>query len=330
MRLCLRRREFIGGIGSAVAWPLAARAQQRPMPVIGFLGIETPNVFADRVRAFRQGLSEMGYVEGRNVAIAFQWAGGHYDLLPTLADEFVRQRVSVLVAVGTGQAAAAAKAATPTIPIVFYTGRDPVAAGLVTSLNRPGGNLTGVTGLGAELRSKRLELLHEAVPAATSLGFLVNPAVPLASDVGMKFKDAARTRRLDLHFLEAASEREFDEVFLKVRQLRAVGLVIEANPYFLSRGEQLGALSIRHRVPAILVNRDFVAGGGLMSYGSNLYDNLRLVGLYTGRILKGEKPADLPVQQSTKVELFLNLKTAKALGITVPPTLYALANEVIE
>ena len=326
----MKRRQFISLLGgAAVASPFVARAQQA-MPVIGFLGIETPNVFADRVRGFRQGLSDMGYVEGRNVTIAFQWAGGNYDLLPTLADEFVRQRVSVLVAVSTSQAARAARAATATIPIVFYTGSDPVAAGLVTSLNRPGGNLTGVTGLGGELAPKRLELLREAVPAATSLGILVNSALPPALDDTMKMKDAARTLGLDLHFLETASEREFDGVFLKVLQLRAGGLVIWANPYFQSRGEQLGALSVRHRVPAMLANRDFVAAGGLMSYGSSLYDNLRLVGLYTGRILKGDKPADLPVQQPTKVELFLNLKTAKALGLTMPLSLLGRADGVIE
>jgi putative ABC transport system substrate-binding protein len=299
----IRRRQFITLLGgAAVASPLVARAQQA-MPVIGFLGIETPNVFAERVGAFRQGLSEMGYVEGRNAAIAFQWAGGNYDLLPTLANEFVRQRVSVLVAVGTAQPALAAKAATATIPIVFYVGGDPVADGLVTSLNRPGGNLTGVTGLGGELSPKRLELMHEAVPAATSLAILVDPGTP-APDTLMKIKDAARTRRLDLHFLDATNEREFEAVFLKVLQLRVGGLVIAAHPLLLSRSEMLGALSVRHRVPAILVNRNFVAAGGLMSYGSNLNDNMRLVGIYTGRILKGEKPADLPVQQSTKIELF--------------------------
>jgi putative ABC transport system substrate-binding protein len=316
----MRRRDLITLLGgAAVASPRAARAQQA-MPVIGFLGLETPNVFADRVRAFRQGLSEMGYVEGRNVAIAFQWAGGNYDLLQTLADELVRQRVSVLVAGGTTQAARAAKAATATIPIVFRIGNDLVATGLVSSLNRPGGNLTGVTGLGAELRPKRIEFLHEAVPTATSLGFMINPGNS-ASDAWMRIKDAARTRGLDLHFLDAASEREFDGAFLKVLQLRAGGLVIDANPLFTDRGERLGALSVRHRIPAISVSRDFVTAGGLMSYGSSFDDTMRLVGIYTGRVLKAERPADLPVQQSTKVELFLNLKTAKALGLTLPLSL---------
>jgi putative ABC transport system substrate-binding protein len=268
----MRRRDLITLMGgAALASPLVVRAQQA-MPVIGFLGIETPNVFADRD---------------------------------------------------------AAKAATATIPVVFFTGGDPVADGLVASLNRPGGNLTGVTGLGTELSPKWLELLHEAVPTATSFGFMLDPRIP-ASATSMKIKDAARARGLDLHFLNATSEREFEGVFLKLRQLRAGGLVITNNPIFGSRGEMLGALSIRHRVPAISVRRDFVAAGGLMSYGSNINDNMRLVGVYTGRILKGEKPADLPVQQSTKVELFLNLKTAKALGLTLPISLLGRADEVIE
>ena len=326
----IRRRELLTLLGGAlVASPLAARAQQA-MPVIGFLGVETPNAFADRVRGFRQGLSEMGYVEGRNVAIVFQWAGGNYGLLPTLADELVRQRVSVLVAISTASAARAAKAATATLPIVFFTGGDPVAAGLVTSLNRPGGNLTGATGLGAELVPKRLELLREAVPAATSLGFMVNPANPPAPDYAMNAKDAAGTLGLDLHFLNAAGEHEFDGVFLKVLQLGAGGLVIYNDPYFTSRSEQLGALSVRHRVPAISVNRDFPAAGGLMSYGNSRNDSMRLVGVYTGRILKGEKPADLPVQQPTKFELFLNLNTAKTFGLTMPLSLLGRADGVIE
>jgi putative ABC transport system substrate-binding protein len=262
----------------------------------------------------------------------FQWTGGHYDLLPTLADELVRQRVSVLVAAGTTRAARVAKAATATIPIVFFSGGDPVAAGLVTSLNRPSGNLTGTTGLGAELVPKRLELLREAVPAATSLAVLVNPGIPepLASNNAMIAKGAARMLGVDLHFLNAASESEFDEVFLKVLQLRAGGLVITPSPLFGTRGEKLGALSVRHRIPVIAVNRDFVAVGGLMSYGTSLNDDLRLVGVYAGRILKGEKPADFPVQQSTKVELFLNLKTAKALGLTMPLSLLGRADGVIE
>src|SRR5262245_15364977 len=275
----MRRREFITLLGgAAAAWPVAARAQQA-MPVVGFLGLETPSVFAERVRAFRQGLSEMGYVEGRNVSIMFQWAGGNYDLLPTLADELVRQRVSVLVAAGTTQAARAAKAAAATIPIVFFAGGDPVATGLVASLNRPVGNLTGVSSLANELLPKRLELLHEAIPTATSLGVLVNPGNPLASDAAMKAKDAARTLGLDLHLLDAASEREFDEVFLKVLRLRAGGLVMSSSPLFGDRGEKLGTLCVRHRVPAISINRDFVTAGGLMSYGSSISDNMRLVGV---------------------------------------------------
>jgi ABC-type uncharacterized transport system substrate-binding protein len=330
----MKRRDFITLLGGAAAsWPVAARAQQPAMPVIGFLGSETPDVFAARVQLFRQGLSETGYVEGRNVALAFQWAGGNYDLLRTLADELVRQRVSVLVAGGTTLAARAAKAATTTIPIVFYVGGDPVGVGLVASLARPGGNLTGVSVLANELLPKRLELLHEIVPAATSVAILLNPSsllVSLPTEMH-NIQDAAQALGLRLHILYAATEREFDAVFLKQLQLRAGGLIISPDPLFGGRSEQLGALSVHHGVPAIGIYRDFVAAGGLMSYGgSGTTDMFRLVGIYTGRILNGEKPADLPVQQATKIELVINLKTAKALGLTVPITLLGRADEVIE
>jgi len=325
--MSIGRRDFVTLIGGAAAWPLAARAQ-RSMPVIGFLGSETPDVFAARTRAFRKGLSETGYVEGRNVALVFQWAGGNYDLLPTLAGELVRQRVSLLVAGGTTVVARAAKAATATIPIVFYTGSDPVAVGLVNSLARPDGNLTGVTPLSAEISPKRLELLHEIVPAASSVAYLVNPSsgLPTLNDM----QTSARALGLVLDVLPATSEREFDAVFLKALELRAGGLVIAADPLFGGHEEQLGALSLRHGVPAIGINRGFAAGGGLMTYGASTTDMFRLVGVYAGRILNGEKVANLPVQQATKVDLTINLKTAKALGITVPLPLLGRADEVIE
>jgi putative ABC transport system substrate-binding protein len=328
----MQRRDFITLLGGAAAWPIAARGQQPKMPVIGFLGSETPDVFAPRVQAFRQGLSETGYVEGRNVALVFQWAGGNHELLQTLADELVRQRVSVLIAGGGSDAARAAKAATTTIPIVFYTGGDPVGLGLVPSLARPGGNLTGVTPLNTELTAKRLELLHEMLPAANSVALLLNPR-PLSQDLSLAkeiTQNAARVLGLDLHFLYAATEREFDEVFLKLLQLRAGGLIIPPDIYFQGRAQQLGALSLRHRVPAIGLYPDFVAAGGLMSYGGNLNDVFRLVGVYTGRILNGEKPVDLPVQQAAKIELTINLKTAKALGLNIPLTLLGRADGVIE
>ena len=322
--LGIRRREFITALGGAAAWPIVARAQ-RSVPVIGFLGAETPDVFAERVRAFRQGLRETGYVEGRNLALVFQWAGGNYELLPTLADELVRQRVSVLVAGGSTPAARAAKAATTTIPIVFFTGGDPVGVGLVDSLARPGGNLTGVAPLGTEILPKRLELLHEMVPAASSVAILASSATEKKS-----IQDSARALGLELDFLYAASEREFANVFLKVLELRVGGLIIAPNPLFAGRAQQLGELSVRHRVPASGTTREFAAAGGLMSYGTSLTDMFRVVGVYAGRILSGEKPGDLPVQQATKVELTINLKTAKALGITVPLTLRGRADEVIE
>jgi putative ABC transport system substrate-binding protein len=325
----MKRREFITLLGgAAAAWPMAVRAQ-RPMPVIGFLGSETPDVFAVRVRAFRQGLSETGYVEGRNVALAFQWAGGNYDLLPTLASELVRQQVSVLVAGGSTLAARAAQAATATIPIVFYTGADPVTVGLVKSLARPGGNITGVTPLANELLPKRLELLHEIVPAASSVAILVNPSSILESQMNA-MQDSAQALGLALHILHAATAREFDAIFLKVLELQAGGLIISPDPLFGGRDEQLGALSLHHRVPTIGINRDFAAAGGLMSYGAGLTDMFRVVGVYAGRILKGEKTAELPVQQATKVDLTINMKTARALGLTMPLTLLGRADEVIE
>jgi putative tryptophan/tyrosine transport system substrate-binding protein len=328
----IRRREFITALGSsAVAWPLAARAQQATTPVIGFLGPASHELFAHRVRAFDQGLSETGYVEGRNVAMEYRWAEGRNDRLPGLAADLVRRRVSVIAAMGSTPAALAAKAATTTIPIVFEVGVDPVQAGLVASLARPGGNLTGVTTLNYELARKRLELLHQLIPMATVIGVLVNPTNPTMVDiVSSELPPAAHTLGLQLHVLHASNERDFDTVFASLVQLRAGGLVVSSDFLFTGQSEKLAALTVRHALPTIYEYREFAAAGGLMSYGGNPTDPSRLAGVYTGRILKGNKPADLPVQQATKVELIINLKTATALGLTVPLPLLGRADEVIE
>jgi putative tryptophan/tyrosine transport system substrate-binding protein len=319
----MKRRDFIAGLGSAAAWPLVARAQQPAMPVVGCLNLAPPGLSADRLRVFRQGLSETGYVEGRSVAVEYRFAQDDLDRLPELAADLVRRRVAVIAAPGSVAATYAAKAATATIPVVFQTGVDPVEAGLVASLNRPGGNITGVTTLGIEVGAKRLELLHELVPTASIVAFLVNPAPRTVESQSRGMQAAARILGLQLHVLHASAERDFEAVFANLAQLRAGGLVI-------SRSEQLAALALRYAVPTIFQYREFVAAGGLMSYGGNLADATRLVGVYTGRILKGEKPADLPVQQGTKVVLTINMKTAKALGLTIPITLFGRADEVIE
>jgi putative ABC transport system substrate-binding protein len=326
----MRRRDFIRAIaGSAAAWPLAARAQQPAMPVIGFLNGESSDGYTAQVTAFRQALKEAGYIDGQNIAIEYRWANDQYDRLAALADDLVRQRVSIIVA--NTPANLAAKAATSTIPIVFTTGGDPVKLGLVASLNRPGGNVTGVGQLSAEVAPKRLDFLHELIPGATSFALLVNPTGPAFPETGPReMESAARRLGLQLHVLQASDEREFDGIFTKLAQLRAGGLVISAHPFFARHAGQLGAQTLRHLVPAIFWRRQFVAAGGLAGYGGNVEESYRLAGVYAGRILKGERPADLPVQQLTKIELFINLNTAKALGITVPQTLLVAADEVIQ
>ncbi|MBA3776857.1 MAG: ABC transporter substrate-binding protein [Betaproteobacteria bacterium] len=327
----MTRRDFIILLGAAAAWPVAARAQQALMPTIGFLGSESAAMFATHLRMFRQGLSETGYVEGQNVAIEYRWAEGQNERLPALAADLVRRQVAVIATPGTTPAALAAKAATTTIPIVFFTAGDPVALKLVGSLSRPGGNLTGATSLGGELAPKRLELLHQLMPTATVMAVLVNPSNPaLAESTASKVQEAARALGLRLHTLRAATERDFDSVFTELVRLRASGLVIGIDSFFTARREQLGALALRHGIAAIYQDRDFAVAGGVMTYGVSLTEGYRLVGLYTGRILKGERPADLPVQQLTRIELIINMKTAKALGLSVPPILLVLANEVIE
>jgi putative ABC transport system substrate-binding protein len=326
----MQRRQFITFLGSAAAWPLAARAQQPALPVIGYLGAQSPAAFASRLRAFRLGLGETGYVEGRNVAIEFRWAEGQQNRLSALAADLAGRRVAVIVAPGGAPAALAAKSATATIPIVFEMGADPIAMGLVGSLNRPGGNLTGVSSLNVEVTPKRLEILHELVPTAAVVAVLINPTSPTADSQLRDLQAAARALGLQLHVLHAGTERDFDTVFVTLLQLRAGGLVVASDGFFGTHGEQLAALTVRHAVPAIHQSRDFSIAGGLISYGGNFVESHRQAGVYTGRILKGENPADLPVQLVTKVELFINLKAAKTLGITVPLSLLGRADEVIE
>jgi putative tryptophan/tyrosine transport system substrate-binding protein len=325
----MRRREVISLLGGAAAtWPLAARAQQPALPVIGYLNSTSASGWAAQLAAFLQGVQEAGYREGRNVVIEYRWAEGQNDLLPAMAADLVRRHVSVLVA--NGPSALPAKAATTTIPIVFTTGADPVQLGLVASLNRPGGNLTGVTTLNVEMGAKRLELLHELVPNATTVAMLINPTDPSAETYARDAQAAARTLGLRLQVLYASTERDFDVVFETLAQRQPGALVIGSDAFFISQSEHLAALAIRNALPTISSYREFAAAGGLISYGDSLTELYRQAGVYTGRILKGEKPADLPVQQATKDDLTINLKTAKALGLTIPLPLLGRADEVIE
>jgi putative tryptophan/tyrosine transport system substrate-binding protein len=325
----MQRREFITLLGGATAWPLSVRAQSSAMPVIGFLNGASPDGYAQMVAAFRQGLKEMGFVEGQNVAIEYRWAEGQYNRLPDLAADLVRRQVSVIAATST-PANLVAKASTSTIPIVFTTGSDPVQLGLVASLNRPGGNVTGVTQLTEEVAPKRVELAHELIPTATVIGLLINPGNSKAETMTAASRAAAVTLGLQLNVLHASTEAQLDIAFSTLLQMRAGALAIGGDAFFNSHAELLAALSIRHSVPSVYQNHEFTAAGGLISYGGSLMDSYRLAGVYTGRILKGDNPADLPVQQSTKVELIINLKTAKALGLTVPLLLLGRADQVIE
>jgi putative tryptophan/tyrosine transport system substrate-binding protein len=320
------RREFITLVGSAAAaWPLAARAQQPAMPVIGLLGSATASGWARQMSAFHQGLRDSGYVEGRNVVIEARWADNQYDRLPAMATELVQRQVALIVACST-PAASAAKAATATIPIVFTTTSDPVQIGFVASLNHPGGNLTGATMRSVEVGAKLLELLREAIPTAKIMALLVNPTNPQTDTLIRNLQAAARTFGLELHVLNASTESEFDTVFATLDQLRADGLIIGSDVLFTTRSEQLASLTVQHTMPAIFQDRAFAAAGGLMSYGGSVTDPYRQAGVYTARILKGEKPADLPVVQGTKFELVINLRTAKALGLNVPSGLLNAAD----
>jgi putative ABC transport system substrate-binding protein len=327
----MRRREFITLLGGAAAWPLAVLAQQQAMPVIGILATAPAEVNAIRLRAFREGISTAGYVEGQNVKIEYLWADARTGRLPELAAQLVHDQVAVLVTAGGTASALAVKAATATIPVVFGIGADPVDLGLVASLNRPGGNVTGVTSLNVEVAPKRLELLHELLPAVTTMALLVNPAVPaLAESASRLSQTAAHALGVQLHIVQASSDRDFDPIFERLVQLHVGALVIAPDTVFTAHSKELGMLTVRHALPAVYEFREFAAAGGLMSYGSSETEYYRLVGAYAGKILKGQKPADLPVQQSTKVELFLNLNTAKRLGITVPLPLSGRADEIFE
>jgi putative tryptophan/tyrosine transport system substrate-binding protein len=325
----MRRREFIVGLGLS-AWPLAVRAQQPAKPVIGFVNPNSPRDYARPFSAFLKGLGEAGYTDGGNATIEYRWAEGHNDRLPALVADLVHRQVAVIAATGT-PAALAAKSATTSIPIVFETGADPIQIVLVDSLNRPGGNITGVTQTTQEVLPKLLELLHELLPTVRVVALLVNPTDPTLAEVSTNaLQAAARNLGLDVHVLNASSESDFEGVFKKLAELQAGALVIGGEGLFTSHSEQLAALAIRHRVPAIYKGREFAAAGGLMSYGSEVADSYYLAGIYTGRVLKGDKPANLPVQRATKIELIINLKTAKTLGITVPLPVSGRADAVIE
>jgi putative ABC transport system substrate-binding protein len=327
----MRRRDFIRLLGGvAAAWPLAARAQQRPMPVIGFLHSASPGPFARAVDAFRQGLSETGYVEGQNVAIEYRWAEGQYDRLPALAADLAGRQVSVIVAVAGNAPALAAKAATTSIPIVFVSGGDPVSAGLVASLNRPGGNVTGVSWVATALVPKQLELLRRSVGNAALIGALVNPSYPDRDLQLRELQQGADAIGQEIKIVQAASAHDIDTAFASLVQMSANALIVANDPFFVNRRDQIVALAAKHRMPAMYFSREFATGGGLLSYGASLVEAARQGGIYAGKILRGEKAADLPVMQSTKFEFVVNLKTAKVLSLEIPPTVLALADEVIE
>ena len=326
----MKRREFVTLLGGAITWPLAVRAQQPAMPVIGFLGAPSPTTYTRYVAAVHQGLKETGYVEGQNVRFEYRWADGLYDRLPALATDLVSQGVAVIIPIGGAPPTLAAKAATSTIPIVFNMTADPVKIGVVASLNRPGGNVTGVAMMGVELEAKRLELLREFVPTSALIAMLVNPSNVQAETQSQEVQKAARIIDQQVLILSASTEREIESAFATVVKERASALVVGADTYFTSQAALIVALAAHHTVLTIYEGRDFAVAGGLMSYGTSLVNAYREAGVYAGRILKGSKPADLPVMQPTKFELVINLKTAKALGLTIPPTLLTRADEVIE
>jgi putative ABC transport system substrate-binding protein len=329
--MTMRRRDFITLLGgAAAAWPVTARAQQPRMPVIGYLHSSSAGPNAEALEAFRRGLAESGYVEGRDLKIEYRWAEGQYGLLPALATDLVRRQVNVIAACGTSAPGLAAKAATSTIPVVFQTGGDPVEDGLVVSMNRPGGNITGVSRLSVALEPKRLELLHELAPRATVIALLVNPANQRSEFMIQQMEGPARTLGLSLHVLKAQTEGELEGVFASLEQLRAGALLVAQEPAFNPWRAQIVTLASRYAIPAMYAGREYAAAGGLATYDAGISGQFRQVGIYVGRILKGEKPADLPIVQPTKFDLVLNLKTAKALGLTIPLTLQYAADEVIE